>query len=81
MQAAGGKPAVAWNTAPAAGTTSSSLGAVTAGTTYHFDLSSAIYGNGKYTFHVMNPNADGADYTSRNGVIGSRPQSVLTVAP
>ncbi len=72
---------VTWNSAPAAGATISSLGAVVAGSTYQFDLSSAIHGDGTYTFRVTTPNADGADYTSRDGVIGSRPQLVLTVAP
>jgi hypothetical protein len=72
---------VTWDTAPATGTTISSLGAVAAGTTYQLDLSSVIHGDGTYTFRVATQNADGADYTSRNGVIGSRPQLVLTVAP
>ena len=71
---------VTWNTAPAAGTTISSLGAVAAGTTYQFDVSSAIHGDGTYTFRVTTPNADGADFTSRDGPIGSRPQLVVTVA-
>jgi chitodextrinase len=72
---------VTWNAAPAAGTTISSLGAVAAGNTYQFDLSSVIHGDGTYTFRVTTPNADGADFTSRDGAIGSRPQLVLTVAP
>jgi hypothetical protein len=71
---------VTWNTAPAGGTTISSLGAVAAGTTYRFDVASAINGDGTYTFRVTTTNADGADYTSRDGVIGSRPQLVLTLA-
>jgi hypothetical protein len=72
---------VTWNTAPTAGTTISSLGAVAAGNTYQLDVSSAIHGDGTYTFRVSTPNADGADYTSRDGVIGSRPQLVVNVAP
>jgi len=39
-----------------------------------------IHGDGTYTFRVTTPNTDDADYTSRDGVIGSRPQLVLTVA-
>ena len=73
--------AVTWATAPAAGATSGSIGAVTAGTTYQVDLSSIIRGDGTYTLRVTTPNADGADYVSREGAIGSRPQLTVTLAP
>ncbi|MDP9185200.1 MAG: DNRLRE domain-containing protein, partial [Actinomycetota bacterium] len=72
---------VTWNTAPAAGITVSTLGAVVAGNTYQFDLSSVIHGDGTYTLRVTTTNADGADYASREAAIGSRPQLILTVAP
>ena len=72
---------VTWNTAPPAGTTVSSLGSVVAGTTYQFDLTSVIHGDGTYTVRVTTPKADGADYASREAAIASRPQLVLTVAP
>jgi hypothetical protein len=69
---------VNWNTAPATGTTVSSLGAVASGSTYTFDVSSLIQGDGTYTFRVTSTASDGADYASREAAIGSRPQLVVT---
>jgi hypothetical protein len=73
--------AVTWANAPAAGATAGSIGAVVAGTTYKVDVSSIIHGDGTYTLRVTTPNADGADYVSREGAVGSRPQLTLTLAP
>lgn len=72
---------VTWATAPAAGATAASLGAVTAGTTYQVDLSSIIRGDGTYTLRITTPKADGADYVSKEGAVGSRPQLTVTLAP
>ncbi|MFL5790643.1 MAG: DNRLRE domain-containing protein [Actinomycetota bacterium] len=73
--------AVTWATAPAAGATIASIGSVVAGTTYQADLSSIIHGNGTYTLRITTPNADGADFVSREGAVGSRPQLTITTAP
>ncbi len=72
---------VTWANAPAAGATVASLGSVVAGTTYQVDLSSIIHGDGTYTIRVTTPNADGADFVSKEGAIGSRPQLTVTLAP
>jgi hypothetical protein len=72
---------VTWNTAPAPGPIVSSVGAVVAGNAYTFDLSPVIHGDGTYTLRVTTTNADGADFTSREGAIGSRPQLTVNVAP
>jgi Big-like domain-containing protein/calcineurin-like phosphoesterase family protein len=71
---------VTWGNAPAAGATAASMGAVVAGTTYAVDLSSIIHGDGTYTLRITTPNADGADFVSREGAIGSRLQLTVTLA-
>ncbi len=71
---------VTWNTAPAAGAPAASLFQVAAGTTYDVDLTSLIHGDGTYTLRVTSPNADGADYASKEGVLTSRPQLILTTS-
>jgi hypothetical protein len=48
------------------------------GTTYQVDLSSIIHGDGAFTLRITTPNADGADYVSREGSIGLRPQLTIT---
>jgi len=72
---------VTWATAPAAGATAASIGSVAAGTTYQVDVGSLIHGDGAYTLRITTPNADGADYASKEGVIASRPQLKVTLAP
>jgi hypothetical protein len=72
---------VTWSTAPAAGTTFASLGAVVVGTTYEIDLSSVIHGDGTYTLRITTPSSDGADYVSKEGAIASRPQLIVTTSP
>jgi chitodextrinase len=72
--------AVTWNTAPAAGNTPvASIGAVTTNTWYEVNLASLITGDGMYSFKVTSPSNNGADYTSREGAVGFRPQLVVTV--
>jgi hypothetical protein len=70
---------VTWSSAPAAGSTVASLGPVVAGTTYQVNLNSIAQGDGTYTIRVVTPNADGADYVSKEGAIGSRPQLTVTL--
>lgn len=72
---------VNWSTAPAAGATFASLGAVVVGTTYEIDLSSVILGDGTYTLRITSTSSDGADYVSKEGAIASRPQLVVTTTP
>jgi hypothetical protein len=71
---------VTWNTAPAlaAGSPVVSLGKVSASTNYDIDLTSLIHADGTYTLRITTTNADGADYTSKEGVSGSRPQLTIT---
>ena len=71
---------VNWAIAPAAGATVASLGKVVAGTTYEIDLSSIVHGDGAYTLRIVSANTDGADFVSKEGVIGSRPQLIVTTA-
>ena len=71
---------VNWNAAPLAGATVATLGKVVAGTTYEIDLSSLIHGDGTYTLRILTANADGADFASKEGAIGSRPQLIVTTA-
>ena len=72
---------VTWGTAPAAGATIASLGAVASGSTYEVDVSSLIHGDGTYTLRITTPNADGADYASREGTLASRPLLTVTLGP
>jgi chitodextrinase len=58
---------VTWNTAPAAGTTITTLGPVAVGNWYDVDLTSFITGDGTYTIRVSSTSADGADYWSKEG--------------
>ena len=72
---------VIWNTAPAlaAGTPVVSLGPVVAGQTYEFDVSPLIHADGTYTLRVSSTNDNGADFTSKEGLLGSRPQLTITI--
>jgi hypothetical protein len=70
---------VTWNTAPPAGSAVATLGKVVAGSVYEIDLSSLIHGDGTYSLRITSTNTDGADYTSREGTLASRPQLVLTL--
>ena len=56
---------VTWSTAPAAGATIASLGAVVKNTRYTIDLSSLVHGDGVYTLRITTPHQDGADFASR----------------
>lgn len=69
---------VTWSTAPAAGTTITTLGAVAVGNWYEVDLTSFITGDGTYTIRVSSTSADGADYFSKEG---TNPPQLLVDAP
>jgi Calcineurin-like phosphoesterase len=61
--------AVTWSTAPpATGTTLDTVtGAVTSGSVRLIDVTTAVTGNGTYSFRVSGNSGDGARYYSRNG--------------
>ena len=71
---------VNYTTAPASGATVATLGKVVAGTNYVVDLSSLVHGDGTYTLRILTANADGADFASKEGAIGSRPQLTVTTS-
>jgi fibronectin type 3 domain-containing protein len=74
-----GETTVTWNTAPAAASTPlASLGAVAANTWYEVNLASLITGDGTYSLKITSGSTNGADYTSREGAVGFRPQLVVT---
>jgi hypothetical protein len=73
---------VTWNTAPAADATPiASLGAVATGTWYEVDVTPLITGDGTYSIRMSSTSGDGADYTSKEGTAGFRPQLVITLQP
>ncbi|MCG8607193.1 IPT/TIG domain-containing protein, partial [bacterium] len=62
-----------WNNAPAInGTPLSSIGAVTVGDTVDFDVTSAIFGDGVYSFALTNTVSDAAKYDPKEGNIAPR---------
>ncbi|PPK93379.1 calcineurin-like phosphoesterase family protein [Kineococcus xinjiangensis] len=72
---------VTWSTAPAADATAlSTLGAVTTGTWVEHDATSAITGDGTYSFRTASSSTDGAGYGSRESTTG-KPRLVLTLEP
>lgn len=70
--------ATTWNTAPPVGAKLADLAdPATAATWREADVSSIVQGDGVYDFYVTTPNADGADYASREAA-SNRPQLALT---
>ena len=69
-----------WNNKPAYGSgVAASLSTVKTGQQVTVDLTSAVTGDGTYSFAVLGTSSDGADYTSKEGgALG--PRLVLTVA-
>jgi PKD repeat protein len=60
---------VVWNNAPTvSGTPVATVGAVTAGTWVEIDLTSAVTGNGTYSFMATSPSTNTAQFTSREGI-------------
>ncbi len=73
---------VTWNASPAFGATRiSSLGSVVTGQWYEFDVTPLVTGNGDASIGMLSTNANGADYTSREGVASQAPRLVVTPAP
>ncbi|MCG8604962.1 IPT/TIG domain-containing protein, partial [bacterium] len=67
-----------WNNAPAiTGTPLSSLGAVAVGDTAEFDVTSAISGDGIYSFAMTNAVSDAAKYDPKEGIVAPRLQIEL----
>jgi hypothetical protein len=59
---------VVWNTAPAlAGSPVATAGAVTTGTWVDIDVTSAVTGNGTYSFMATSPSTNTAQFSSREG--------------
>ena len=72
---------VTWGNAPAASTTVvGSLGAVSSGNWYEIDVGSHVIGDGVYSFRMVSPNSDGADYVSKEGTAGLGPELRITLA-
>jgi chitodextrinase len=74
------EPAVTWNTAPAAGTPAGSVtGTVVPDTSYLFDVTPLVTGDGSVNLLVRSPNGDGARYYSReSGTAATAPQLQVT---
>ena len=72
---------VTWATAPAANAaTIASLGAVTAGTTYTLDITSAVAGDGPLSLRLTSTSSDGARFFSKEGSTTQRPTLTITCA-
>jgi hypothetical protein len=69
---------VTWSSAPAAGATINSLGAVSSGRWYEVPVTSFVPGDGIYSFRINSSSSDGADYTSSEGTSSQAPQLVVT---
>ena len=70
---------VTWATAPAANAaTIASLGAVSAGTTYTLNVTSAVTGDGVVSFRLNSTSSDGARYFSKEGSSTQRPKLTIT---
>ncbi|MGZ8602864.1 MAG: CBM96 family carbohydrate-binding protein, partial [Actinomycetota bacterium] len=71
---------VTWATAPVAGASYGSLGAVKAGTWYEVNLTALVTANGTYSLRIKNTSGNGADYVTKEGAAGFAPQLVVTTA-
>ncbi|MGZ8629904.1 MAG: CBM96 family carbohydrate-binding protein [Actinomycetota bacterium] len=71
---------VTWATAPVAGASYGSLGAVKSGTWYEVDLTALVTANGTYSLRIKNTSGNGADYVTKEGAAGFAPQLVVTTA-
>jgi calcineurin-like phosphoesterase family protein len=70
---------VNWNTAPSADAgILASLGKVSANTWYEVDVTSLVNGDGTYSLRVNSTNADGAYYSTKEGLAGFAPQLLIT---
>ncbi|MFN0283748.1 MAG: DNRLRE domain-containing protein [Kineosporiaceae bacterium] len=72
---------VTWNTSPTFGaSTVSSVGSVSTGQWYEWDVTALVTGNGTFTLGMVSSSTNGADYTSREGISAQRPQLVVTTS-
>lgn len=69
---------VTWATAPVAGASYGSLGAVSSGTWYEVDLTALVTANGTYSLRIKNTSSNGADYATKEAAAASAPQLVVT---
>jgi chitodextrinase len=73
---------VTWDTAPAPEATPvATLGAVSAGSWYEIDLTALVTADGTYSLRMSSTASNGADYTSKDGTAGFRPEVVVTLQP
>ena len=72
---------VTWASAPVAGTSYGSLGAVKVGFWYEVDLKDLVKTNGTYSLRITNSSTNGADYATKEGAAGTAPQLVVTTGP
>ncbi len=70
---------VNWNSAPVMGSLVGTLGSVSSGNWYEVNVTSAVSGEGTFSFGSSSTNSNGADYTSKDGIASQRPQLVVTV--
>jgi chitodextrinase len=71
---------VTWNTSPTFGSTISSVGSVSTGQWYEFDVTPLVGGNGTVSIGIVSSSSNGADYSSREGTLAQRPQLVIMPA-
>jgi hypothetical protein len=67
---------VTWNSAPKEGTLITSLGKVSSGKWYEFDVTSFVKGAGEITIMGITTGSDGADYASRES--SNSPELIVT---
>ena len=71
---------IKWANQPAyTAATIGSIDAVVSGAWYEIDVKSVITADGTYAFALESMSTNGADYVSREGAVGSRPQLVVVV--
>jgi hypothetical protein len=82
VSAAWDEATVTWNTAPSATQPAvGTLGAVTSGTWYELDVTTAVTGDGPVAFRVSSPSTNATAFSSRDGSAQLVPQLVVTLSP
>jgi chitodextrinase len=72
---------VTWNNAPPGDSaTLGQLGSVSIGTWYEVDVTQLVSGDGTFSLDATSTSSDGADYTSKEGAVGSLPELVVTTS-
>jgi chitodextrinase len=70
-----------WNNAPPGDSaTLGQLGSVSIGTWYEVDVTQLVSGDGTFSLDATSTSSDGADYTSKEGAVGSLPELVVTTS-